>query len=293
MRVRGKTTTAVTISAVVLTAGLSGFPCAAQERPDGNAPGATAPASGQSAQSAARHLRASQLVGMEVSNAQGEDLGRIEDLIVDVNNRRVHYAVLSFGGFMGLGDKRFAYPMRTFQAAADGEHLVLNVPEEALKAAPGFDRGSRMDWNDARYRGEVDRYFGDTVEVKPRPNMMLRPARGLLDAHVTNLEGADVGDVEDFIVDLRDGQVRYVVVELDDELVPDDQLAILPLQALKVTPERNDVTLMLDAAALTGVPTFDEDRWPDFADGPFRNRLDRDLAGVQPAEPGDEQAQSR
>jgi hypothetical protein len=68
---------------------------------------------------------------------------------------------------MGLRDKRFAYPLRTFQATPDGDHLALNVSKEALKAAFAFDRGTRLDWNDPKYRSEVDRYFGDTVQVRP------------------------------------------------------------------------------------------------------------------------------
>src|SRR4051812_34583815 len=53
------------------------------------------------AQRASREMRASELIGKEVRNTQGENLGEIKDLIVDVNNSRIHYAVLSFGGFLG------------------------------------------------------------------------------------------------------------------------------------------------------------------------------------------------
>jgi len=87
-----------------------------------------------------RDMRASELIGSGVRNARGENLGEIKDLIVDVNNDRVHYVVLSFGGFLGFGDQLFAYPVRMFTQAADGDKLVLNVGKADLKAAPGMDK---------------------------------------------------------------------------------------------------------------------------------------------------------
>jgi sporulation protein YlmC with PRC-barrel domain len=66
-----------------------------------------------------RNLRASNLIGKDVRNPQGEDLGDIKDVIVDLNNSRVHYIVLSFGGIMGVGDIQFAFPATAFRMAAD------------------------------------------------------------------------------------------------------------------------------------------------------------------------------
>ena len=66
-----------------------------------------------------RDMRLSQLIGKDVRNAQGEDLGDIKDVILDINNGRVHYVILSFGGVLGLGDKLFAYPMRAFSPASN------------------------------------------------------------------------------------------------------------------------------------------------------------------------------
>lgn len=104
-----------------------------------------------------RDARASKLIGMDVRNAKDEDLGDIKDLIVDVNTGRVQYAVLSFGGFMGLGDKLFAFPVSAFKTTADRDELVLNVDKDALKGAPGFERSR---WPNLRkYAGDVDRFF--------------------------------------------------------------------------------------------------------------------------------------
>ena len=55
------------------------------------------------------------IIGSNVVNQQNEDLGKIEDLVIDTSAGRIAYAVLSFGGFLGLGDKYFAIPWEGFR----------------------------------------------------------------------------------------------------------------------------------------------------------------------------------
>jgi sporulation protein YlmC with PRC-barrel domain len=88
-------------------------------------------------------LSASSLNGTSVVNGSGDELGTIEDLMVDVATGRVNYAVLSFGGILGIGDKYFAVPMEAFSVDTRDERLVLNESKERLENAPGFDKD---DW---------------------------------------------------------------------------------------------------------------------------------------------------
>jgi sporulation protein YlmC with PRC-barrel domain len=88
-------------------------------------------------------LSASTLIGDGVVNAQGEDLGKIEDIMLDLNSGHVAYAVLSFGGFLGMGDKMFAIPWEAMTIDTDRKVFVLNVDKETLNKAPGFDKN---DW---------------------------------------------------------------------------------------------------------------------------------------------------
>jgi sporulation protein YlmC with PRC-barrel domain len=68
-----------------------------------------------------RVLSASTLEGDKVTNAEGENLGEVKELMIDLESGRVAYAVLEFGGFLGLGDKLFAVPWEAF----DGGTQVL------------------------------------------------------------------------------------------------------------------------------------------------------------------------
>ena len=89
-----------------------------------------------------RLLSASSLNGTNVRNLQGENIGDIKDLMIDWKNGKVVYAVLSFGGFLGLGDKLFAIPLEsfTFESPEHNEFAVLDISKEKLENAPGFDK---------------------------------------------------------------------------------------------------------------------------------------------------------
>jgi sporulation protein YlmC with PRC-barrel domain len=85
-------------------------------------------------------LSASSLIGDNVKNPHGEDLGKIEEIMIDTDNGRVAYAVLSFGGFLGIGDKLFAIPWDALQVAPEEKAFVINIDKETLENAPGFDK---------------------------------------------------------------------------------------------------------------------------------------------------------
>ena len=227
-----------------------------------------------------RDMRASELIGMKVRNAQGEDLGDIKDVVLDVNNDRVHYAILSFGGFAGLGDKLFAYPVRMFGLGTDARSLTLNVGKEQLENAPGFETRSWPRWNarEDTYRADVERYFGgDTVKIEPAPNALLRRASQVIDADVHDSAGKDIGDVEDVVVNMRDGSIRYVAVDFDGEYAGEgDRIATLPMQAFRMPKDDDgDLQIRLDRQALRDVPRFEKNRWPDMDTGEYGSRVQR------------------
>jgi sporulation protein YlmC with PRC-barrel domain len=88
-------------------------------------------------------IRGNTFIGAEVENPQGQNLGDIKDVVIDRASGRIAYAVVSFGGFLGVGEKLFAVPWGAFsQPKADKETLVLDMDKERLKNAPGFDQNN-------------------------------------------------------------------------------------------------------------------------------------------------------
>jgi sporulation protein YlmC with PRC-barrel domain len=105
-------------------------------------------------------LTARRLIGDPVVNPRGEDLGKIEDFVIDPKNGRVDYAVLSFGGFLGMGDKLFAVPLEAMRLSREEKRFILDVDKERLKHAPGFDKDHWPDTSDRAFGTKVYAYYG-------------------------------------------------------------------------------------------------------------------------------------
>ncbi len=106
------------------------------------------------------NLSASSINGTDVVNREGENLGNIKEVMIDTNNGKVSYVVLSFGGFLGMGDKYFAIPWEAFSIDSDDKEFVLEIPKEKLETAPGFDKDNWPTNADHDYLVDVYRHYG-------------------------------------------------------------------------------------------------------------------------------------
>lgn len=104
-------------------------------------------------------LSASSITGDDVKNSAGEDLGKIEDLMIDLTSGKVSYVVLSFGGFLKMGDKLFAVPLEALKVNTADHCFVLNETKERLEKAPGFDKDEWPDFADTKWQNEVRGYY--------------------------------------------------------------------------------------------------------------------------------------
>ena len=101
------------------------------------------------------------LIGLDVVNPIYEDLGKIEDFMVDPASGNIVYAVLSFGGFMGFGEKFFAIPWEAFYwDTQDDNRIIINIPKEKLEQAPGFDKDNPPSSARWKFVDEIYTYFG-------------------------------------------------------------------------------------------------------------------------------------
>lgn len=105
-------------------------------------------------------MGADTLIGDDVVNGAQEDLGDIKEIMLDMRNGQVAYAVLSFGGFLGMGEKLFAVPWQALQLDTANKRFVLNVDKEQLKNAPGFDSDHWPDMSDTTWAAEVHNFYG-------------------------------------------------------------------------------------------------------------------------------------
>ncbi|WP_415764357.1 PRC-barrel domain-containing protein [Pseudomonas sp. ZB1P45] len=115
-------------------------------------------------------MGADTLIGNDVYNHNEEDLGDIKEIMLDVRSGRVSYAVLSFGGFLGMGEKLFAVPWNALSLDTLNKRFVLNIEKERLENAPGFDKDSWPNMADKSWATEIHSFYGtkpfdyDTVQ---------------------------------------------------------------------------------------------------------------------------------
>lgn len=230
-------------------------------------------------------LRASEIKGMTVKNANGKDLGKIDDLMLDMGEHgRVRYAALSFGGFLGMGDKLFAVPWSVLEFKHNSDdnssHVVFDVPEQKLKSAPGFDKHQWPNTANPRWADAVNHHYGvrnedtaaaatDRATERDHATALHRASEAM-HMDVRNEKGDKLGKIEDIVLDRRTGKIRYVALSFGGFLGIGDKFFAIPWQAVRVDfdSDDNEHFLAFDASKkdLENAPGFDKDHWPDFGD---------------------------
>ena len=105
-------------------------------------------------------MGADTLLGNDVYNKDGQDLGDIKEFMIHMASGKIAYAVLSFGGVLGLGDKLFAVPWAALKLDTANKRFTLDVLKETLKDAPGFDKDHWPSMSDTTWAGGVHKFYG-------------------------------------------------------------------------------------------------------------------------------------
>jgi sporulation protein YlmC with PRC-barrel domain len=114
-------------------------------------------------------MGASTLIGEDVYGAQDEYLGEIKEIMLEMSTGKVSYAVLTFGGFLGLGEKLFAVPWNALKLDTVNKRFLLNVQKDRLKDAPGFDKDNWPDMTDQSWINIMNTYYGSGYGTGAQP----------------------------------------------------------------------------------------------------------------------------
>ena len=104
---------------------------------------------------------ASDIIGKKVTNTQDEDLGKVQDIIVNVENSTAPYAIIAYGGVLGANKTRIAVPLSSVQCSSDGKNLTLSATKEQLQAASKTPTGAWVTVADSEWARKVDAYYGE------------------------------------------------------------------------------------------------------------------------------------
>lgn len=102
----------------------------------------------------------SSLMDFGVKNSNGDDLGSLEDIVIDWQHSRLAYPIISFGGFLGIGDKWFAIPFDAVTLNPLDKTFIFDVDKQMLENAPGFDQNQLPDTTDPNWDQEIRSYWG-------------------------------------------------------------------------------------------------------------------------------------
>ena len=100
------------------------------------------------------------IIGSKVINLKGETLGKIENLVVDIDTGRIVYAILDFGGFLGIGSKLFPVPWESLAALPLEGIFFLNQSKEQIEKAPAFEKKNLPDMGDVHWGAGILKHYG-------------------------------------------------------------------------------------------------------------------------------------
>jgi hypothetical protein len=110
-----------------------------------------------------RLISSEKVAGSNVENTKGDNLGHIEEIMLDKISGRVGYAVLNYGSFLGMGGKLFALPWDVLKYDTQRDAYIIGIPEERLKNAPSFDAATWPNMGDPTWGKGIHDYYGSAA----------------------------------------------------------------------------------------------------------------------------------
>lgn len=219
--------------------------------------------------------KASDLIGMEVQNYEGEKLGKVDDLAVDLETGRIVQVLMSTGGFLGMYAMLVPVPPGALQQDAARNVLHLKADKAKLKAAPWYGMSEWVDLGQSNQVAEIYRYHGQ----QPYFTAAYQPALGpdptarlgyvqrttkLLGVTVKNVQKEKLGKVENVMMDLSAGRVVAVILKSGGSFGVGEALCAVPPAAFQFNSEQKYLQLDASIEELGNSPHFKAKEWPSF-----------------------------
>jgi sporulation protein YlmC with PRC-barrel domain len=107
-----------------------------------------------------RLIAASKVNGTTVYNTAGEKLGSVYDVMIDKHSGKAEYAIMSFGGFLGIGDSYHPLPWQALTYDESKGGYVVNLDRSRLEGAPSYRASDTSTWDDPAYGRRINEYYG-------------------------------------------------------------------------------------------------------------------------------------
>lgn len=222
-------------------------------------------------------LKADQLIGLKVEDSDGQKVGTIRNLVLDLRSGELKYVVIGSGGVLGLGNQLRLAPAEVISAAtAKRSTLAIHVSSWRWRNAPAFKPSTLADLANPSRAKEISDYFAPALsQVQPMhplsstghdaneissPKMVPRFASNLIGARVTNMQGEKIGNVMDLLVSFGPPRPAFAIISTGHILQHGRQYAV-PLSALVWTDQSKLLVLNAKPGSLQDPPPFNLQAW--------------------------------
>jgi len=246
-------------------------------------------------------LKLGTLMHRQVKNPGDEMLGRIEDIVLNPDQSRVSYAVLAYGGVLGMGGKYFAIPWDSFEVNGATNTVTLNIDKARFENAKGFDKNNwpetgNQEWcikgEGAAYHGEFSAREeaargegkiegktefkvgteGRTAYHREDAPFWARKVSGLIGMDVKNYQGEDLSSIENLYIDTRENRLVYGMLSFGGVLGIGEKNVVVPWSALEMRPQLH--TARCDVAPKTlDALAFKQGDHPDLTNQEYARKI--------------------
>jgi len=248
-------------------------------------------AKGEAGVAIAHTLRTSDIIGLPVKNNKHEEVGKIDDLVVDMKTGEVKYAALSFGSWFTGDNKLFAIPWQSMSFMygepnkANSRHFMFDVTKAQLENAPGFDSSNWPNVADPKWGATIDKHYkverntAAATTTEPRQAVAYETvfrASKIKGMDVRNSANEDLGSIDELVIDVTKGHVKYVALSYGSWFTGGNKLFAAPLSSCTLTHANNKTYFVVNATqeSLKNAPGFDKSHWPNTADPNWAKSID-------------------
>ena len=211
---------------------------------------------------------AKQVFGHQVISSDGQKIGNLNNLIIDLESGRILYGVI------GTGSERVGVAPQVFsQTLPSNNELRVNVTKEKIEGAPKFGSFDKPDQlGQASFVDQVYSYFGQTPwwQGNSAANVgsfhNVHKASQVAGMEVENVNNTKIGKIQDVAVDLPTGRVVYIIFAPDSSLKLGQNRYLLPPQAVTLSPDHNHLVTGISNEQFAGAPHFTQGNQPNLSD---------------------------
>jgi sporulation protein YlmC with PRC-barrel domain len=215
---------------------------------------------------------AKKVVGREIQTTQGEKVGELKDVVVDLESGRVLYTIVSAGGFLGINDELTAVAPSAFSSSGEAK-LTINADKEKLTAAPRFTKDHESNLKDAGFAKQVYQHFGQNLDWEQGSFNNVHKASELIGMNVKNSSDQNIGEVSDLGIDLPAGRVTFVILGAGGVLGAGEKHYVMPPNAFTLASDNKSLVSGIDKEKLADAPQLQRNNWQQLSDRSFAARV--------------------